>query len=314
MKTQEINYITHCLKGVNKNLFYFKDKYALDLLSAVFKSGTNIGEIRKSRFDKLLNKQLIKSILSTCGNGQWNHTDPVEYIDEKTQYFNYDLGTWGKESKWRKDGYFQVSRPEKNLVFQVLFGSGHDYDFNRILGQNLRDHFSYDFHPIHKKKNTLGWVRMDIDLDNGEVLIEEIQNDWFRLVKSMERSFIEMANGRMEESSTFNEIGLKRLRNYIKVIRPTMKIWDEILMGLALNFIIDELGIRTIWYHSFETGNYFKELSSYSTKPPKSLYKSLPEKFCFELNKAGPKMLRECKYLKKYFRKRTYNEWYLLEL
>ncbi len=45
------------------------------------------------------------------------------------------------------------------------------------------DSFKYTGHPIHKTRNSIAWARIDLDYLTGEVLIEEIQNDWLRQAK-----------------------------------------------------------------------------------------------------------------------------------
>jgi len=37
--------------------------------------------------------------------------------------------------------------------------------------------FKYRYHPIHQSKSSVVWTRIDFDLESGEALIEEIQND-----------------------------------------------------------------------------------------------------------------------------------------
>ena len=41
--------------------------------------------------------------------------------------------------------------------------------------------FEWWSHPVRQDgRHTLAWARMDVDLDAGEALIEEIQSDWIR--------------------------------------------------------------------------------------------------------------------------------------
>jgi len=57
------------------------------------------------------------------------------------------------------------------------------------------------------------------------------------------------------------------------------KLWDEALLSAALWFLKEELGVTTIWYHTFATGNKLKRIKY--TPPPRSLYSKLPRRFCF---------------------------------
>ena len=51
-------------------------------------------------------------------------------------------------------------------------------------------------------------------------------------------------------------------------------------LAATLWFLRRELGIRRIFYHTFETGNWLKGLRDY--KPPRSIYTDLPKQFCFQ--------------------------------
>ena len=57
-------------------------------------------------------------------------------------------------------------------------------------------------------------------------------------------------------------------------------MWDEAMLAATLWFLRVELGIRWIFYHTFETGNWLKDMIR--SKPPRSLYTDLPKQFCFQ--------------------------------
>ena len=61
-------------------------------------------------------------------------------------------------------------------------------------------------------------------------------------------------------------------------------------MKIYFYFLKEEIGINTIFYHTFEGGNFLKGID-YAKKPPRSLNTSLPKKFCFELTNQYPAFL-----------------------
>ena len=76
--------------------------------------------------------------------------------------------------------------------------------------------------------------------------------------------------------------------NYVKKsLAPYFKMWDEAALTAAINFVMDELGIRRIYYHTFVTGNALKKIRH--SYPPRSLYTDLPRKLCFKLTDEPPK-------------------------
>ena len=101
--------------------------------------------------------------------------------------------------------------------------------------------------------------------------------------------------------------------NYVrKTLAPYFRLWDEAALTAAINFVVDELGIRRIYYHSFETGNVLKKIR-YS-QPPRSLYTDLPRKFCFRLTDEVPEMLAGSRVVKRKLKRVKQPRWYRLEL
>jgi hypothetical protein len=59
-----------------------------------------------------------------------------------------------------------------------------------------------------------------------------------------------------------------------------MRQWAEAMLAATIWFLREELGIKTIFYHTFDSGCRLKGIED--TLPPRSLYTVLPKKFCFE--------------------------------
>lgn len=238
------------------------------------------------------------------GDGNINTETLSAIWTEEVHYFTMSFAAWGEEEKWRKSGYYQVTRPERNLVLQVNFGHEHDSVFYPTIGKENRDCFTMSCHPISKNRNTMGWVRMDIDYETNEVLIEEIQNDWLRELIDYKEKAQQLENGIFKGSWTLaKDITTQKVFDYYLVVKKLIKIWDEVLLHAALLFIQNEFKMNTVWYHTFESGNRCKELRNAHFQPPKSIYTKLSKKFCFTETNQIPQLVKACKYLKKYLRK-----------
>lgn len=304
MKTHELDWLVEFYQNESIPYAYFKDKYALDLIQQQVNNYPTIKQLKKSAFGNLTQKELVKKVLAGFGDGKINSETVGAVWTEDVHYFTLSFTSWGQEEKWRKSGYYQVSRPEPNLVLQLNFGNEHDTVFYNTIGKAHRNRFRHLCHPINKQKNTLGWVRMDIDFETNEVLIEEIQNDWIRELIRFKNDAQLIENGAFTERWTLaKDTSVEKVYDYYRYLFDIIKIWEEALLNAALDFIHKELKINTIWYHTFETGNRFKELRYIYSQPPKSIYSQLPKKFCFTETNEVPQLVKNCKYLKKYLKK-----------
>jgi len=68
-----------------------------------------------------------------------------------------------------------------------------DRQFRRLMAPVTNCAFNGYSHPVLGSKErryfreTLAWARLDVDLESGQALVEEIQSDWVRRVKDAER-------------------------------------------------------------------------------------------------------------------------------
>jgi hypothetical protein len=309
MNNEELELVTTCLD--EKYTYpYFKDKYAIELLTYQLGKEERISDIKKSKFGALLNKKLINEQVAKCGNGVLIGEQLTYSWNDQTHYFRITLGEWGNVKKRKSNTDFnQVSRPQKNLVVQLNFGSEHDLIFYDKIGKEYKYEFANDCHPIHNKFNTLGWVRLDVDLENDEVLIEEVQSDWIRDVIHIKK---QIENGAAYGENRWYRRHEGAVKQYLNHINPILKIWDEALLSSAIWMIKNELGISKIWYHTFESSKHYK-IMRYSL-PPRSLYSSLPERFMFTRVKETPGLILRCEELKRLSRKGKNLEFYKLDL
>jgi len=125
METHLLKEIIECLDDGRRILHYFKDKYALYLLESLFGDNDKItiANIRASQFNKLLNKQVIKQITASCGDGFISREKLVELFLLDYESYVLTLSDWGEKNDY---SWVQTSRPGKNLVIQLNFTNEHD--------------------------------------------------------------------------------------------------------------------------------------------------------------------------------------------
>jgi hypothetical protein len=78
-------------------------------------------------------------------------------------------------------------------------------------------------------------------------------------------------------------------------------IWAEAMLMAALSFLFDEIGVRRVFYHTFETGCRLKGIDAESA-PPRLLYTTLPKKFCFRETGEMPEFLARARKRKRRLR------------
>jgi hypothetical protein len=129
-------------------------------------------------------------------------------------------------------------------------------------------------------------------------LIEEIQSDWIKGANNNAHDWL---------------YGDSNMQEYREVLRPYTRVWDEAILTAALCFIRRELGIREVFYHSYDTGNRLKGIERYYEygKPPRYLYTELPKKFCFVKTSEAPDFLKPVRYLH-YLQRHGKAQWFKL--
>lgn len=300
MDSEAIQFIRSVLPGGRTVYYSFQDRHAFLILENVIgDNGTSVGELKKSRFSSLMNKKPIKDILAHSGSGKIFKEDLKQWWPEKPEAFRLTLGTWPELDEKPSKRWSQVTRYGWNLVLQLNFSSEHKRKLQELVPDWERP-LKYSHHPIAKGGElTLAWSRIDIDLDKGEALIEEIQSDWVRDVKHLANHYLEanrLAWGRYFE----------------KVLKPETARWSETMLTATLWFLLNELGIKRVFYHTHETGSLMKNINV--CKPPRSIYKDLPDKFCFSITHNGPSFVRDAgnrELWKKFTEPDT--KWYILD-
>ncbi len=320
MNPLEMAFLRECLDWHKKPYFYFKDKYALDLLARCAGAGTKINALKGSPWGFLLNKPLVKAVTAALSGNCLSAETLSACWPGPVLAFTLELSQWGTYRKYRHDTWEQTSRPGLNLVLQLNFGQHHNVQYRQLMQPWDHYHpFVTDCHPVNTEKDfTLAWARLDLDLETGEVLVEEIQTDWLRDANRMYNRVTRLFSESKEQIKN-HWLFYSRERSYgdfrqyhEKVLQPYAEIWDEAMLAAVLGFVRQELGIRRVYYHTFESGNRMKGITD--TLPPRSLYTKLPRRFGFRETSTAPQFIRNTPYLKKKQAEIAGLTWFVLDL
>jgi hypothetical protein len=261
---------------------YFKDRFALALLSYFVGEGRSVRDVKSSRYARLLENQTVKELTRMLPNGRLT-ADALDGIwSSDSHEFVLTFGTYGHDDSHRA---CQTSRAGMNFVLQVNFPDAHDRDLVRMLSPgNIDFTLQRDTdHPISEVRRTMAWVRIDIDFCSGEALIEEVQNDWIRTAlarRALAETLINEVDGivRFRQFTNGAQCVPRDFLYYTdRVLRPFGKIWSEATLAAAIWVLADVLGIKRIFYHTPASGAVLKDLDD----APLSLYTDLPRRFCF---------------------------------
>lgn len=291
MTPSQIDEIIACLPSGRTPFAYWRDRYALELVAAACREATAIAMLKRSAVAPLLERPAVKRHLAQAGGGHLDAAGLRSSWCDQVLGFDLSVGAWAYGHGKREHRWNQTSRPGANLVLQLNLPSSHDAEFQRLVQPDDHALLRYQGHPIHRRYRTLAWARLDVDLDRGEALIEELQTDWVRDVDDALR-WLERCGG--EADSLYGcrirggRRGLERYRR--EALAPYAAVWDEAMLFAALWFLQVELGIRRIWYHSFASGQHLKRFD-HRDHPPRSLYERLPRRFCFQRTCDKPELL-----------------------
>ncbi len=296
MKLNDIKDIMDCLPAGRTKFYYFKDRYALLLLRYIVGKGRAIHDLKQSRFNRLIRKPVVQKMIKAAGDGRLT-ADTLRSVWPKHYHcYRLTLGIWGDRNRDARF-YNQTSRPGWNLVLQLNFSGRHNREYYRMLKPSEPHPFHAYGHPISGKgEHTLAWARIDMDLDTDEALIEEVQTDWIRRAL-WSRKYLNYYEKRSSPKPRYvpgyvKNLGCnsKVLSQYIDItLKPHIRLWDEAMLASAIWFLKEEIGIGKIYYHTFQFGCRVKRISG--SKPPRSLYTKLPDRFCFRKTSQTPTFL-----------------------
>ncbi len=315
MKQELVDEIIACMPKERTLFRYFKDRYALMLLSYMTEKNINdISDIKKSDFSGLLARPFVKEHLHMMGGGKISK-ELIQYLWPHEVY-NFVLTV----SKWNnaKNNGGQTSRRGHNLVLQLNFSNQHDVDYKDLVKPECEQLLNYYGHPILETDErqyfheTLAWARIDLDFDTNEALIEEVQSDWIRRAKRLYSNAVWYKKRRYKKVHNWDVMGDvdSVIKYYEENLIPYKTLWDEAMLAASIDFIRNELGIEKIHYHSVKTGPCVKRISY--TRPPISLYEKLPKRFCFKKSAEAPEFLQSDKEFRRLYKKLRNPEWFNL--
>ncbi len=274
MQLVEVQEIIDCLPKGKTRFYYFRDRYALLLLSLFTISPVRKREMAGSHLGRLLQKPTVQAAIRQAKASVLTAEIFNAYWPRDYECYFLTLSTWGSRNRSRD----QVSRQGYNLVLQLNFSSKHDEPYKKLLQPGKYHPYECSCHPVNGGAyRTLAWSRLDIDLAAGEALVEEVQTDWIR-------------EALFDRKHATDEWGKVIARYVDDVLQPHVRVWDEAMLAATIWFLRQELGISAIFYHTYESGAVLKRITY--GKPPRSVYTSLPKKFCFSETASRPAFLR----------------------
>jgi hypothetical protein len=298
MDIQEIEDLRAMLPAGRTLFTYAKHQYGLQLLRYVAPRPTPVAALRQTPAAPLLQKPQVRTALACCGREVGR-----EFLDARIaglpapEHYALTLGVWAAATSHGRAP--QTSRRGANLVLQLNFCNRHNRAFERLVKPKCGWELNYDGHPaLHdqraQRRYTLAWARLDIDFDQGEVLIEEIQTDWIRRAQSLRRALDLVIRGQTRRpgywQNRFEGKDADIVEYCERHLAPHREHWDEAMLSAALFFLREELGIAGIWTHTPRSGVFLKQINRYGA-PPVSLYGDLPKRFCFRETESLPGFL-----------------------
>ncbi|WP_410211862.1 hypothetical protein [Aquirhabdus sp.] len=291
MKTEELNEILACLTRGRTLFHYQKDQHIPLVLKTLIRHGQlqTIADLKQSRYAKWTGHPWVNQFLAQQPNAKATllplmdsllHTETLDFP------FILTAGRWGSERQYH---WCQTTRRGENLVLHLNLPHSIKTAFEQVGVDTVGQ---YGFHPHDTIRPTLAWARMDIDLEHGQVLIEEIQSDLIRdIADSIQYALRYQGQMNRQVWLMGNRIHLGQFLAAIKPFYDALyRLWSEAMLTATLHFIFEELGIYDVYYHTWEGGKRLKKLHKYGA-PPRSLYSQLPERFGFAATSIGPVML-----------------------
>lgn len=303
---------------------YFKDRYALMLLAWACGDARPVRELKQSELSPLLSKRVVRDVAARAPDGVLSSDQLLGARTPDVEHYRVTFARWGADqaADWWP-GWDQTTRPGQNLVVQLNFPRSHLRPCFGLVAPQPRDRLHEEHpwiftgHPVSTTELTLAWARIDIAFDSSEALVEEIQSDWVRGAMAAAHELASLPPDELAQAKLYGlppEVGVYHVLSYVQhVLAPHTRIWAEATLAAALWVLREKLGIRRIFYNTYETGAYLKELDD--DKPPRSLYTDLPRRFCFRRTRARPAALRRSRDPRvrgKLARRGL--EWFLLEL
>lgn len=286
MKLEEVRWLRAALPHGRTLYRYYKDRYSPQLLRYAVPATTPVQALRATSLAGLLQKPRVRELLARCDGRLSPALLQQADGDSADECYVLSLGAWRG---------VQTSRCGCNLVLQLNFARSHDAPFRHLVRpEEGVDPFNYGAHPVlddvrRERRYTLAWSRIDVDLDAGEALVEEVQSDWVRQAVAVQRVASRLTVDTMRQRFGVNADAARMQRYRDALLARHAALWDEAMLSATLFFLREELGIRRIYYHTPASGQWLKGIRD--RLPPRSLYTDLPRRFCFRETDAFPGFL-----------------------
>lgn len=306
MKTEHLKILSEALPDVLPYPFY-RGREAAWLLHQQMTGPAKVSSLRRGRLGPLLARTPVNDVVAACGDGvltpdrllpiadPWLTFDPDTDLamdrpseaafaalcaaDVIPYVVTFDQWAMDREEiNWRQ---LQISRRGGNLVVQVNFPEQFERQFAQWFGWDARRGLEYYLHPVRRDGPiTMAWARLDMDPNGEDVLIEELQTDFLRRLKSW-RNHLAADAGRKRKTAA------KRFIDH--VLERHAATWAEATLLAAIAVARTELGARRIWLHQPHSGARLKNVQH--GVPPRSLYSDLPRRFGFAPTDRAPGFL-----------------------
>ena len=299
MRPEDIQMIRRCMPDTLA-FPYYADRESPWLVARQIRGDARVADLRRGPLAKFLDRPLLRAIAARSGDGVLRRADLDAAADahmaewvagvgpagwaavgmafgEVWRDYEVTFEGWGAgDPDWR---WRQLSRPGGNLVVQLGFPADHGALFGRYLPDSDRRRFESWDHPVRQTgRPTLAWARLDVEIDAGVALIEEIQSDWIRMA---DWQLAALARRRPKSRELRNMQGY-----HAGLVARYGREWPKAMMLAALVVLRDELGIGTVFLHTARTGNVLKDCDA-----PRSLYSGLPKSFGFQPTREVPEFL-----------------------
>jgi hypothetical protein len=307
MDKNDLSELLACLSKDKTHFHYFHDYYAVQLLTIAAERYQTLSSLKQSRFGKLLNNATVTQLISGCQNDRLDLEQFKYFWREPSTTYLLTTGIWRN----RRVDVIQTSRPRYSLALHLNFNHQHNKIMQKSEVFDYIDYMRFQWLPFDFKK-TLACARLDIDLDKGEALIEEIRSDWAKVTIRLHKTLMKYI---AIEQRHHGHIDIKatRMLRYHKFVDPILKEWSQTVLSATIDFIYHELGLKQIWYHTWEVGNCLKVVDAHH-HCPKSLYTRLPRQFCFERVEHLPDILNNRHTIKCLYRAKMEPVFYQLKL
>ncbi len=291
-------------RGADKMVFpYYSGRYAPLLLSMAYGDAARDQILRPKAgglTERLMRKPILQQAVRDAHGAPLRVGDLDLVWDDPCEWYRLTLDSWGEADR---DAGWQTTRPGWNLVLQMNFSAEHDRQFRSLVKPGRWSPFGNYGHPVHRNgRQTLAWSRIDLDVEQGEALIEEVQNDWLRkadhgvkTVRKYHGRRSPVLRRRVEHLFGGTRCRPGELYRYVdEVLKNHRAFWAEAMLSAAVWFLRERLGIREIYYHTSLWGSRLKGLEE-DWGPPFSLYEALPKKLGFTRRAGLPRFLERTK-------------------